>query len=75
MQTQSGATSRHLLSPKETSAKTHISESTLAKWRMLGTGPAFVKVGAKVAYFEDIVDTWLATRVRQSTAEHFARAR
>lgn len=59
----------HLLSPKEVSAKTRISESTLAKWRMTGFGPAFVKMGSRVAYYEHVVDAWLASRERRSTSD------
>jgi hypothetical protein len=32
---------------------------TLANWRHLGTGPAFIKVGNRVRYRPSDVDRWL----------------
>jgi hypothetical protein len=50
------------------------STSTLAKWRMRGSGPPFVKLGPKgVFYSLASYRAWRATRVRMSTAEE-ARA-
>ena len=46
------------------------SESTLAKMRMRGDGPPFVKLGARlIGYYEHDLDAWAASRRRQSTSE------
>ena len=58
-----------LLTPKQTAAKLGISLSTLAKWRLFGFGPRFVKIGSRVAYDVGIVETWIASRFRRSTSD------
>jgi hypothetical protein len=40
--------------------------ATLAKWRVQGTGPKFLKLGAKVIYPLDEVETWEAEHLRQA---------
>ena len=39
-----------LLSPRQLAARWGLSEKTLERWRMLGTGPAFLKLGSRVLY-------------------------
>ena len=34
-------------------------ERTVTQWRYLGTGPAYIKVGASVRYRRTVVDAWL----------------
>ena len=58
-----------LISPKIVSERLGVSISTLAKWRLDGSGPAFVKVGARVAYNSAMVEAWLASRIRRSTSD------
>ena len=36
--------------------------STMAHWRSEGRGPAFIKIGAKVAYSGQALNEWLASR-------------
>jgi len=58
------------LTPKETSARLRVSESTLAKWRMSAAHSlSYVKVGSKVAYDEAVVERWLAGQARKSTSD------
>ena len=46
-----------------------LSASTLEKARVKGTGPAFIRIGArKVAYLTSDLDKWLHARRRTSTA-------
>jgi hypothetical protein len=45
-----------------------VSEQTLALWRVLGKGPAFVSTG-RIYYFKDAIDEWLADRTFKSTAQ------
>jgi hypothetical protein len=51
------------------SAYLDIPQSTLEKMRMTGRGPSFVKDGRLVIYRKQDLDAWLASRLRQSTAE------
>ena len=41
--------------------------STLAHWRSEGRGPAFIKLGARVAYRGSDLNQWLALRTVRPT--------
>lgn len=57
-----------LLTPEEAAGMLRIpSHRTMERWRAEGTGPAFVKVGRRVAYRRQDLHTWLDQRVRHST--------
>ena len=43
--------------------------STLAHWRSEGKGPAFIKLGSKVAYKGADLNAWLASRTVRPAAE------
>lgn len=58
-----------VLRPDETARRLNNSTSTLAKWRMTGDGPRFVKVGRAVRYRQSDIEDWLASRTVSSTAE------
>lgn len=58
-----------LVKPADVAKRPSIGVNTLAKWRLSGSGPAYVKVGARVMYEEAAVDAWLASRVRRSTSD------
>ncbi len=45
-----------------------VSERSLERWRVEGTGPAFLKAGRKVLYRPDDIDQWLAASRRMSTS-------
>jgi hypothetical protein len=49
-----------LTKPADVATELHVTVNTLANWRCLRKGPAFVKVGAKVLYPRDGLDAWLA---------------
>ena len=42
--------------------------STLAHWRSEGRGPAFIKIGSKVAYSGRALNEWLQRQTVQPTA-------
>lgn len=63
-----GAVDR-LLTPKEAADFLRKSDSFLAKARMDGTGPAYIKVGRSVLYSETALQHWLKSRQRLSTSE------
>ena len=46
-----------------------LSQSTLAKLRLTGNGPAYCKLGRRVVYRPDDLSEWLAEKRRRSTAE------
>jgi Helix-turn-helix domain len=58
-----------LLSPKETAVRLKVSLSWLAKARMRGDGPPFIKVGRAVRYSEAALIQWMKGRQRLSTSE------
>ncbi len=46
-----------------------VSTSTLAKWRLRGTGPPFLKVGKRILMRKSDLDKWLDCRRRHSTSD------
>lgn len=44
--------------------------NTLEKWRVIGGGPAYLKVGRSVAYRVADLDAWLDARRFGSTSEY-----
>ncbi|WP_417467846.1 helix-turn-helix transcriptional regulator [Maricaulis sp.] len=60
-------TSIMLLRPKEVADALGLSKATLAKWRVHGDGPAFIKVGTRVVYAEVDIQDWLADRRQTNT--------
>lgn len=56
--------------PNEAATYCGVSRSFLAKRRLYGDGPKYIKVGRrKVVYRREDLDAWLAERVRCSTSE------
>ncbi|MBX3429958.1 MAG: helix-turn-helix domain-containing protein [Hyphomonadaceae bacterium] len=45
----------------------HVSRSLLAKWRMSGKGPRFMKAGRRILYECGEVRRWLEAQQRSST--------
>jgi predicted DNA-binding transcriptional regulator AlpA len=60
-------TKTQLLTPAELEASYRIAKATLAKWRWNGSGPTYVKLGAKVLYRRSDVEAWIASRERTAT--------
>jgi predicted DNA-binding transcriptional regulator AlpA len=58
-----------LLTPKEAAALYGVSISWLAKARMRGDGPPYVKVGRSVRYSDAGLIQWAESRQRFSTRE------
>lgn len=44
-----------------------VSRATLAKWRVYGFGPAFIKIGARVSYRMSDINAWLDERRQTNT--------
>jgi len=64
-----GATPSVFLTSAEAALYARLSASTLAKLRMSGEGPEYIKAGAKVLYERTALEAWLHMRCRQSTSE------
>jgi predicted DNA-binding transcriptional regulator AlpA len=58
-----------LLKPCETAERLKVSLSWLAKARMRGDGPAYIKIGRNVRYSEAVVLQWMKAHQRLSTSE------
>lgn len=59
----------NLDTPETTAAALGISPSTLAKSRVRGDGPPFIKIGHSVRYDRADVRAWLESRKRNSTSQ------
>ncbi len=60
---------RKLLSTHEAATYCGGSQSTFEKLRCFGGGPAYVKLGRRVAYSTDDLDRWIDSNRRRSTSE------
>jgi predicted DNA-binding transcriptional regulator AlpA len=58
-----------LLTAKEAATSLKVSLSWLAKARMRGDGPTYVKVGRSIRYAETTLVQWMKSRQRLSTSE------
>lgn len=58
-----------LLTPKEAANRLRVSLSWLAKARMRGDGPPYIKVGRAIRYSEAAILQWMKSRQRLSTSE------
>ncbi len=65
----SGAVLAHLMTPKEAAHFLRVSLSWLAKARMRGDGPPYIKVGRSIRYAEAALMQWMKSRQRLSTSE------
>jgi predicted DNA-binding transcriptional regulator AlpA len=51
-----------LITEKSVATMLAISVATVRRWRLLGSGPTFVKIGAAVRYRPEDVQRWLESR-------------
>ena len=58
-----------LFTPKEAARFLTVSPSWLAKARMRGDGPPFIKIGRSIRYSEAALIQWMKGRQRLSTSE------
>jgi len=58
-----------LLTPRDASAFLGLSGSWLAKLRLTGGGPPFIKLGRQVRYRLCDLEAWLQAEVRSSTSD------
>ena len=59
-----------LLTEKETAAALGTPASTLRYWRFKGTGPEYLKLGARlVRYKQSVIEDYIQSSVRMTTQE------
>ena len=58
-----------LISPPNLAQKIGVGVNCLAKWRLTGEGPPFIRVGRRVHYHPEDVANWLQSRRVRSTSE------
>lgn len=56
------------LTPNQLAERLHCRLTTLAMWRVRGTGPRFIKAGRKVLYPLVEVEKWEAENLHKNTA-------
>lgn len=66
-------TSERLLRVRDAAKVLRLSESWLAKARMRGDGPPFLKIGRSVRYAEGTLREWLHGQTRRSTIQREGR--
>jgi predicted DNA-binding transcriptional regulator AlpA len=66
-----GTPTNVLLTPKETAARLKLSTSWLAKARMRGDGPPYIRIGRSIRYTEAALLQWMKSRQRLSTNEQY----
>lgn len=70
-----GTAQATLLSPKQVSEQYGPSTSTLAKMRLTGAGPVYVKLGRRIAYRLEDLEAWILANRFHSTSEYDSSAR
>ena len=60
--------SDRFFTPEKLSEELEIPTSTLAKWRLYGGGPRYVKMGKNIRYERSDVDQWVESQKRRTTS-------
>jgi len=58
-----------ILNTKEAASYVRLGKPTLERFRISGDGPRYCKLGGAVRYRKTDLDTWLESRLVQSTSE------
>lgn len=66
---QTDLPTRRYLTPQEAADYLGLSLSNLAKRRMWGTGPRYLKLGRRVVYEIEDLDAWAREQARSSTCD------
>jgi len=62
-----------LLTQREAADVLRLSQRTLERWRVQGTGPRFVRLNHSIRYRPEDLDAHVAARVVASTSEEVVR--
>jgi predicted site-specific integrase-resolvase len=52
----------NLMTEQDVSKRLNVSVASLRRWRLLGRGPSFLKVGSLVRYRPEDLEAWLTSR-------------
>ncbi len=63
-----------LLTETQVAGMLNLQVATLRRWRWMGQGPRFIKIGAAVRYDPQELKAYLAKQVRSSTSDPGAGA-
>lgn len=63
----------NLISAEDAAMKLNISPSTLAKMRLSGSSPRYIKLGRRVAYRTSDIERWVSEQCFSSTSEYSQR--
>ena len=66
---KTGAGIERLLTPNDAANFLRVSLSWLAKARMRGDGPPYIKIGRSIRYAEAALAQWMKARQRLSTSQ------
>lgn len=55
--------------PEDTAVRLLTTPRTLERWRAIGAGPRYVKLGRRVAYRDCDIDAYVAAQVRTHTGQ------
>ena len=58
-----------LLTENEVAKRLSLTTNTLRKWRCLGKGPNFIKIGSAVRYEQEEITTFIEGSIKNSTNE------
>lgn len=58
-----------IMRPPEAAELLRISVGRLAKMRLTGDSPEFVRAGRSILYTKEAIERWLADRVHRSTSD------
>ena len=62
-------TTNRCLTPAEAADLLSVPTRTLARWRWIGQGPKFLKIGKHVRYRQKTLDEWLVAREVANTSQ------
>jgi predicted DNA-binding transcriptional regulator AlpA len=58
------------LTQKEVAAHLRLSERTLERYRVSGTGPRFIRLGRRIVYRRGDIEEWASAHTVTSTSEY-----
>ena len=58
-----------LLTEIEVAKQLALTTHPLRKWRWLGKGPHFIKIGSSVRYEQEKINTFIEANIKESTSE------
>jgi hypothetical protein len=65
---QTASSTPLILTPQQAAAQLNLSSSWLAKARLKGDGPAYIKMGGAVRYSATVLHEWMKSKQRLSTS-------